>query len=337
MAWGAAAAAVVGGIMGAMSASSDRAQQQAALEAGWAKLDQVGVPPDLSKRILLQQFQQVGLLTPELEQMTNILGESKVSMITEDSTLRNAQMDALRGLSQVSKEGMSAVGRLNLSDIRRDNAVESEAKRQQQLQSFAARGQGGSALEALSSQQASQAGAEEASRQGDREAAMASQNALSALSQAGQLGGTMRQTDFGIAEAKAGAADKFTFSRWNAENALQKANIAAMNQAQAYNLGNAQNISNMNTSQENTERQRMEQAKRDYWNDKLRLAGAYSGQSTEQAAQAGKNADRTANQWAGIGSGVATGIAGYNQYESANTQAQKNRENDLNIAKMKYS
>lgn len=337
MAWQAAIAPIVGGIIGNMVSSGDRGDGLAALQRGWAELDAIGMPPDLSQRVLMQQFQQAGILTPELEQDMYTLGDSKVAMIEEDSSLRDAQMDALSGLRERAKIGLSPEDRLAVNEIRRDSAVEAEAKRQQILQNFAARGQAGSGSEFIAALQAGQSGAEEASRQGDRIGAMASQNALQAISSAGSLGGQIRQQDFGVASAKAGAEDSFNLANWNAANQRQARNVGQQNQAQQYNLGQAQNISNANTSMENQERLRMENAKRDYWQDKMARASAYSGQGQQQYQASNDEADRTSNMWAGIGSGVGTGIAGYQQNQNTRTQNQLNRDNDLAIAKLKNS
>lgn len=329
------AAPIIGGIMGNMSASDDREAAMDALREGWAKLDAIGMPPDLSQRLLLEQFQQVGILTPELEQDVN-LAQSQVALIKEDEGLRDAQMDALRGIQERGKIGLSAQDRAALNQIRRDSGTETEAKRQQILQNFAARGQGGSGNELIASLQANQAGAEEASMQGDRIGAMASQNALQALSQAGQLGGSIRQQDFGVAQAKAGAEDQFSLADFNAANQRQSRNVGYRNDAQASNLGAAQRTSDMNIAQDNTETRRASDAKRDYWNDRLNLASAYGGQGRQVAGGLNQQADRDANMWAGIGSGLGTGIAGFNQQSNQNTQADIGRQHDKDLYNIKY-
>lgn len=334
-AWAAVAAPVIGGLLGNVLSSGDRQEARDALRRGMEELDAIGLPPDLSKRIVYEQFQQAGILTPELEQDID-LEASKVSLIEEDPALREAQMDALRGIQERSKIGLSPEDRLALNQIRSEVGRETEAKRQQILQNFAARGQGGSGAELIAALQANQAGAEQASQAGDRIGAMASQNALQALSSAGQLGGSIRQQDFGVAQAKAGAEDAFSLAQFNAANQRQARNVGAMNQAEQYNLGQAQRTADINTQMENQERLRMEEAKRDYWQDRMARANAYSGQADKWAGAKESDANRTAGMWSNIGSAVGTGITAYNQNIIDNQQNLANQRHMKELYEIKY-
>lgn len=329
-------APIVGGMVGNWMSSKDRKAAQQALQRGMYELEAIGMPPDLSKRIIFQEFQQMGVLTPELEQDID-LAESQVSLITEDPELRDAQMDALRGIQERGRVGLGPEERLALSEIRSEIGAETEAKRQQILQNFAARGQGGSGAEFIAAMQASQAGAEEASRAGDRLGAMASQSALQALSEGGRLSGQIRQQDFGVAQAKGEAADRFSLAEFNAANQRQARNIGALNQAQAANLAQTQKTADMNVAQENQERLRMEQAKRDYWQDRLARASAFAGVGGQAARGYNQAAQQQAQMWQGIGTGIGSGFGAYGSYQMKSEEADKQRAHQSDLYEKYYS
>tara|TARA_R110000803_G_scaffold200258_2_gene264550 strand:+ start:4980 stop:5990 length:1011 start_codon:yes stop_codon:yes gene_type:complete len=336
MSFWAAAAPILGGIVGNMMSSGSRDASRDALERGWAELTAIGMPPDLSKRIIYERFQQMGILTPDLEEDISLV-ESKVSLIQEDPSLREGELQVLAEIQQRAKLGLGPEERLAVNDLRRDIGVESEAKRQQIMQSFASRGQGGSGSELISALQSGQGAAEEMNRQGDRIGAMAAQGAERSSDSAMDALSNIRNQDWNVASAKAGAADKFSLADFNAKNQRQTNNVGYQNQAQQYNLGQSQQIANMNTGQENQERLRMDNAKRDYWNDRLKRASAYAGQAQQEASSHAKEGERDSRIWSGVGSGIGTGIAGYNQEENSKTQNELNRQNALDIADKRYS
>lgn len=322
-----AASGIAGGLVGNYFASKDRKKQEALIAQSLADLEAVGLPPDLSKRIIMQQFEQAGMLTPELERDIQA-GESKVAQIKEDSSLRDAQMQALNKLQQVGATGLRAEDRAALNLARSQAAKDAEAQRQQVMQQMAARGMSGSGMELISQLQAGQAGTDRMSSEGDRIAAMASQNALQSLMQSGQLGGAIRSQDFNVEQTKAQAAD--LRDQFNIENSrsTQMRNLAAKNQAQAANLANQQEIMNKNVAMENAERQRMEQAKRDYWTDKLSYAQSKAAARSGQAQLMGAKADRTANMWTGIGSSGASALGAYSKYLQNNPTKAEDSNND---------
>ncbi len=309
MAIAAVAAPIVGGIIGQIASEGDRRKAEAAMQEAIQIIDSVGAPPDLSREIIMQKLQQVGVMTPELEQAIDV-GISQVSQIQEDPAVRESQMEALQAMSQLGKTGMGAEDRAALNQIRAEVQRDSEAKRQQVIQQAQMRGQSGSGAELMSQLLGNQASADRASAEGDRiaaEAAAARRNALTQMSsQAGQL----RSQDFGVNQAKASAADEF--KKFDTANAVsrQSRNVGAKNTAQERNLGEQQRIADTNTQMANAEKLRQAEAQRNYWNDQLNLAksrsGARSGQQTFYADQA----DKTAKMYAGMGNAAGQGIAG---------------------------
>lgn len=305
MPWVAAIAAVaqIGStVIGGIQAGKERDKAQSALEQALAEINAVGAPPDLSKEILLEKFQQAGVLTPAMEQQIN-LGVSKVAGIQENQGLKDAQMSALETLQQRGKGGLTAQDRAAFNKIRGDMARESEAKRQQIIQNMQARGISGGGAELATQLAAQQAASQQASEEGDRIAAAASQNALQAMLQGGQLAGQIRGQDFDVARAKAAAED--AVNQFNTQNAVarQQRNIASQNQGQQFNLQNQQQLSNMNVQQGNQERYRQAEAARQYWADKLNLAQSKGNVLSGQVKQHNEAAKQTAQQYQDIGSG----------------------------------
>jgi len=309
MAW-AAAIPVVAGIIGNMMSSGDRGAASNAYNQAVSELLAIGMPPDLSREVVMQQFQSAGVLTPELEQEIK-LNESKLSQVQEDPATRNAQMQALQLLQQ-SGRGISPQDRLKFNEMRDQVQRDAEAKRQQIIQNFRQRGMGGSGAELASQLMQGQASANQASLEGDRIAAASAQNALDAIARAGTLGGQIRSQDFDVAATKARAEDEL--NRFNTQNQInrQSRNVSSTNQARQYNLGSAQDIMNKNTALNNAERLRQNEARRTFWQDQMNRAQVRAGGYNQQGSQADARANRTANQWVQGGTAVAGAINAYN-------------------------
>lgn len=304
------AAPVVGGLLGGSAAKKAAAAQAAAARQALEQLNAIGYPPDLSREIILRQYQSEGTLTPELMQAID-LQASEVANIQEDPSLRNAQMEALNTLGQVARGGLRAEDRAAYNELRQKTQQDAEAKRQQILQQMQASGQGGSGASLIAQLQAGQAAEDQASAQADRLAAQASQNALQALNQRLAGAGNVRGQDLNVAQMKAQAMDdRNKFLMQNSMN-VQQANVQARNAAQQANLQNTQRLSEMNTTQGNEELQRQNQAKRQYFNDQLGLAQAKAGAITGvgQANAAGQM--QKANMFSNLGNAIGQGFAAY--------------------------
>lgn len=311
MAWIGAVVGVVGGLAGGVLSAGDRQRARQAMEEAAADIEALGAAPDESKAIVLEKFRQVGVLTPETEQAINI-GFSQVAQIQEDQQLKDVQRGALESLTQRGKVGLTAEDRFALSDIRQQAAQQAEAKRQQIIQSLQARGMGGAGSELAASLQASQGGADTASREGMQQGAIASQNALAAMAQAGQLSGDIAQSEFGRAYQKGSAADEI--SKFNTANEIsrQSRNVGARNEAQASNLATAQRVAEANVQQSNEEAYRQSAARRQYWEDQVSLAGMKAQAKTGQMNQLNKSADATQKQYSDMGSSAGSAYSAYN-------------------------
>lgn len=319
----AVAAPIIGGIIGQVASAGDKKKAEAAMKEAISIIDSVGAPPDLSREIIREKFQQAGVLTPEVEQAIDV-GISKVSQIQEDAGLRQAQMGALQTLSQVGVTGLRPEDRAALNQVRAEVQRDAEAKRQQIIQNMQARGQAGGGAELAASLLSSQGATETAAEQSDRLAAQASQNALAAIQQAGNLGGSIRSQDFNVAQAKAQAADAFRQFDVQNQIAQQQRNIASKNQAQQFNLTNLQDITNKNVDQINQERLRQAQAKQDYFQDQLNLAQARSNARNAQQNFYTNRAQSTAQAFSSMGSGAGQGLGAM-----AGAMSDKNLKTDI--------
>lgn len=317
----AVAAPVVGGILGSVSAASGRKAAAAAAAQALAQLNAIGMPPDLSKEVIMRQFQSQGMLTPELEQDIH-LQASQVGQIQEDPALKQAQMEALGTLGQVSRGGLQAGDRAAYNELRAQTQRDAEANRQAVLQRMQAQGMGGSGASLIAQLGAGQAAADTASSQGDRLAAQAAQNALNAINQRAGLAGSVRGQDFNVAQTKAQALDQRNQFLFQNSASQQARNVAAQNAAQQANLANKQRISEMNAQQGNTESLRQNQAKRDYFNDQLGLASAKANAINNQGSVLQQGAQQQANTYAGIGNALGQGFAAYgaNQAKKPKTE-----------------
>lgn len=307
LAAGMVAAPIVGGLVGNMMAQKDKAAQKKAMKAALAELEAVGMPPDLSKEIIVEELQRQGVYTPELEQEINV-AESEYRQIKEDPELQKAQLKALSGLQDRAKVGLSAEDRASLNQVRQEVQRDAEAKRQQVLQQMQARGMGGSGAELIAQLQAGQAGAELASQQSDTLMAQAQQRALDALGRSGQMAGEMQQAQFGREAQIAQAIDER--NRFMAENSIarQQRNVASLNQAQAANLAEQQRLHEANIAARRAEAERQSAEQGSQWDRKLGLAGAKSNVLTGQANTYGQQAQSTAQGYSQMGSGVGTGL-----------------------------
>lgn len=298
-----AIAGIATNVMGMMASAGDKAKAQAAMQAAVDAINQVGAPPDVAQQIILEKFQSAGILTPEIEQ-TITQGVSQVSKITENEATKQKQLSALDIIAQRAGGGLTAEDKAAINQAKQQVEQQAQGQQEQIKQEMQQRGMGGSGAELAARLSGSQAQTSRLSSAADQIAAQASANALNAAGQEGSLAGNIRGQDFGVAQAKASAAD--VVNQFNTQNAIarQQRNVASENQAQAANLGNAQNISNANVSGQNAEYQRQKQAQEWMYNASLDKARALGGALTGQAGSAMANAKDTQQGYANIGSGL---------------------------------
>ncbi len=301
---------LVGGLLGAGAASGDIGQSRSAADKSYQELLNLGAPPETAKALVLEKFKSAGILTPELEEYISV-GPSKVEGITEDPALKEKQMSALNLLSQRASGGLNPEDRAKFAELQEQVSRDNNARQQAIVQQYQQRGMGGSGAELAAALSNQQSGSNQAAKAGMDVAATASQNALQAALQSGQLGGQIRSQDFSVNQAKASAADEM--NRFNVQNkmAQQARNVNAQNVGQQYNLDQAQRTANANTQMANQETARQNQAQVDDWQNKNQLAGIKSGAYSNQSKDFGKRAQSTIDQSTSIGSTLGQAAASY--------------------------
>jgi len=168
------------------------------------------------------------------------LGSTEFDGINLDPQMKQYEMDALRDLEQISKDGMSARDQAELaqldSQVNRQNAGRQGAIQQ----NMAARGMGGSGMELVAQMQASQDATERQALASMEKAAMAQDGRRAATAQMGQQAGQMSARDFQQQAARAQAQDS-----------INRFNNANQSEVRRYNHQGKQGTSDNNTQQNN--------------------------------------------------------------------------------------
>ena len=316
------AAPVIGGIIGGNAAqkAADKAakEQRAMYERNIRILEDLGVPSIEAQKIALENPEYVGDLVAET------LGQSRLEEISLDPRLRQKQMDMLAELEQLKDQGLSTTDRINLDQIGQRTAAEEQGRQKAILQSMAERGSLDSGDQLASQLFSNAQSSQNAMLQGQEVAKMASQNRLNAINQLASQYGNMENLDWNREAQKATAAD-----------AIQQFNANTRNQAQQFNLGNRQNIENQKASLANQQEMYNKGLIQQDFLNRQGIANAKVGLNTQQGQNLANSALQSgagqAQMWSGIGSGVGNAIGAFNQYN----EADKNRENQLEIAKIK--
>lgn len=247
---------MLGGIIGGIIGNSEQRKainaSQDAQNAAYNEAKKLLGNPELVKQLELEELLVGDQLNPYLIQPTDV-GASEMEGVDYDSGLRDAQMSALEMLRQRSVTGLGPEDRAALNQVRGEVQRDTEAKRQQILQQMQARGLGGSGAELAMQIAGSQQSADQASAEADRLAAMASQNALSALAQYGNQAGNLQAQDLGLQSSKAQAMDEFNRFNIQGRRDAQATNVGAQNQAQAANIGRSNTVSDTNIGNRNQE------------------------------------------------------------------------------------
>jgi hypothetical protein len=310
---GSALAGIGGAVIGNMASAADREAAAAAQRRALAEIEKLSAGPDLAKEIFLKEFKSAGVLTPELEREVD-KGVSKVAQIKEDPRFKKAQMEALAGIQQRGRTGFTAEERAQLSQERAAAERSAEAKRQQILSGLRARGALDSGAGIAAQLQSADELAAQQQAAAERGSASASQRALQAMMQGGELAGRVRGQEFDIERTKAGSEDEF--QRFNIANRMAQEQRRAEREtgARQYNLGQQQQLMNMNIQQQNAELMRQRQAQQQMYQNQMNLAALRSNALTGQAQQLQQQAAQTQQGWAQMGSAVGGAIGSIGQY-----------------------
>lgn len=299
MVWPAIAAAGIGAAANYLGSEQQRkaARQnrsdQNQLTEEWRQLHMPELTP-----IEFEQFKDT--FTPQMAQ------DSLMGNIETDSRLSGAQYAALDQLGELSQGGLNLQDKADLADIHGSVARQDAGRQAAIMQGMAERGMGGSGMELAQKLQSQSAGADRAAGNSRSVAAQAQQRALDAIMRRGQLGGEMREQQFGEDSAKARAQD-----------AMNLYNTGLLNEGQR----NTQNISNMNTGVSHRNAgQANEVAQQNFNNERSKLEGI-TGRVT---ASGGHNTDMgniNSKMIGDLGSGAAKAFGSYMSNQSSDPVA----------------
>lgn len=328
---------VIGGIVGQNAASGARGQANNDLTDANNIIQNLQNAPPQSRPVLLEQYRQAGIINPQNEAIIQ-QKTSNLAGIQGNQAAKDAQMQALKSLTERSIGGLNAADRAGLNQAREQSQTDQRAKQAQIMQEFAQRGQGGMGAELAAKLSSSQNGANAESAAADRLAQMANQNALQATAQLGGLGGQVENQAFSEAGTRANAADEM--NRFNIQNqiAQQARNTGAQNQAQYANLANLQNVNNQNVGMTNQEAYRQRQGEQQDFNNANNLANMKANSLTGRANSLNQMGQQEAQGYQNIGSGFDSAILGgvkamygdAGAMGSKSSQGQRNNQNNYN-------
>ncbi len=304
----AAVAPIIGGAVGNIASQGDKAKALAAQQAALERIMNIHTPEADELRVALQKYSSAGQLAPQMEQLIQ-QDPSAFNDISTDPRLKNAQLQALQTMQKIGSGDLRPEDRAALADVKNQVQTQENGNREAILQNMQQRGVGGSGAELAAQLGNSQSAANRASSQDMNIAGNASQRALQAIYNSGQLGGQMQAQDFGQQAQVANAND--VINRYNAMNSqgVANTNTGLVNSAQAGNLANTQGIMNANTGITNQQSLYNAQVPQQVYQNKLGQAQAAAGQSGAVANSYNQNAGQTQAAYAGAGQAAGKGAA----------------------------
>lgn len=302
----AAGAQIAGGIIGANAAAEESERAMGLLNDAVRRIDALKIP-DITKRIIYQQYMQSGSLTPET--LTSVIEEhAPVALLTENPAMRQKQEQAVSEFEKISKTGLGAPDKLALEKARRSAAQDAMARMATIESQAKQRGQFGGGAQLAMQMKAAQDADDRQAMENLQIAANAAQNRQNALANLMSGAGQIRQQDLAVEESNVQA--KRLRDQQIMQNAVARAQWNAQNRQNVnqLNLQRQQQIADANTQQYNQEQYRrgylapMQQYQMEMQKQQA-IANLY-GQKAGVHMLQGQN---KAQMWNQIGRGVASG------------------------------
>lgn len=233
-----------------------------------------------------EQFKLIGKMSPEI---AGYVAEANPTLLTKTADMqtgRKAQLSALQRMQDIGKGEFDPQYQEMVQKAARSAQGEAQSRNASIMQDFARRGAGGSGLN-LAAQMSASSQAMDRNAQVNQNAASESyRNRLNALMSGAQLGSQIQQEDVGFQGRNADIINAFNDRVSRSRQAYENNRAGALNNAQQFNLGQEQDISNRNTNASNDfamgNRQRM---------DDLTKYGANFAQSERERAD--RNSQQT--------------------------------------------
>lgn len=308
--WGAAIGGVAGGIAGLLSGDGGEEALQRAMAEGIAQLDALGLPPDQSAPLIYRQLQVGGHLTPQMEGQVQeeLFNASKVY----DNKKTRADLEsALQGQRSKAFGGINLEQLANQQRLLQQSGAVTQSQIKGLLQAQQQRGQSGSGDVFAAMLNSVANGAQQNSQNALQIGAQNSQSQDAALRDYLTGLGALRQSDSQRDQFNASAQN--THNQFLATNSLsrQRQNVNALNNAQELNLNRQQNVNDKNTMMAHQELLRQQEAKRNFWNDRMNYINSRTGMQVGQLQNQVNNSNQNFNN---ITQGVGQIGAAVGQY-----------------------
>jgi hypothetical protein len=262
------------------------------------------IPLPEQKLLELERLVMTGELTPEMAQ-TILLESTAFEKVRTDPKLKEAQYEALMGLQERAKEGLTAEDRYQLAKIKQEEDTAARGSREAIIQQAAMQGRSGGGLEMLSKMQNQQ---DSASRQAMRDAqvaALSQQQKMEALLQSGNLAGSMEQSDYQRQADLAKARDYIDQFNVANQNQTERMNVGTRNAAQESELAERRRVANANLGLRNQEILYNAQLPQQAFQNQMAIAGGKAGTQYKLAEMYGQQGQANL----GMGAGIAAAIA----------------------------
>jgi hypothetical protein len=283
---------VLGGIIGQVASAGSAQQAQNAQQAAQNLLTNLPQNANLTPVQLsqLQQYASAGALNPALTSQSAVAG-----IQNQSPQLQAAQMGALNAFTQLGNTGLSATDQAALNQIQQQVNASNQGRIGQIQQQMASRGMAGSGADLAAQLSSAQSATNQQSNQAMQQGAQAQAARIAALGQQANLANQITGQQFGMNLTKAQAQD-----------ALNQFNNAQRNQAQTYNLQNAQNIANANTGMANQLPFYNNQLAQQQFGNQLNSSNMGIQGEEGLAGNYSKQAQNTAQSFSNIGSGLGS-------------------------------
>lgn len=233
-----------------------------------------------------EQFKMIGKMSPEI---AGYVAEANPTLLTKTSDMetgRKAQLSALQRMQEIGKGEFDPQYQEMVQKAARAAQGEAQSRNASIMQDFARRGAGGSGLNLAAQMAASSQGMDRNAQVNQNAASESYRNRLNALMSGAQLGSQIGQEDTSFQGRNADIINAFNDRVSRSRQAYENNRTAALNNAQQYNLGVEQDVSNRNVGAANEfargNQQRM---------DELTKYGANFAQSERDRAD--RNAQQT--------------------------------------------
>lgn len=319
-----AAVSLGANIFGGIQASAAAERQRALINEAIARIDALQIP-DITKKIIYDQYMSIGDFTPQL--LDKVIEENApLALIKEDPKYRQRMEATLAQQEQLTK-GPSAQGELELEKARRRTnqdvlsqmaGIESKAK---QTGTYS----GGAALAAK--MKAAQAGADRAAMENLGIASQTEQNRSQNLENFIRNLSAEEQRKLAVQSKNVEARNLRDELLMRNAMSREQANKGALNAAALRNLQERQRAFEANTGVNIAEQRRVGyEAPMAMYNARLEKEKARNALSLGLAGVEGQRGQNTAQMWSGIGSGVMNAGMGYAglQAQGARTDAMNN-------------